>query len=61
MTRPTTEEVEEREQFMQTVADCATNPSKFSEIFLDHKLFDYNQKYVNCNRGSPFSVAFKLK
>ncbi len=49
MTRPTTEEVEEREQFMQTVADCATNPSKFSEIFLDHKLFDYNQKYVNCN------------
>jgi len=49
MTRPTTEEVEEREQFMQTVADCATNPSKFSEVFLDHKLFDYNQKYVNCN------------
>ena len=49
MTRPTTEEVEEREQFMQTVADCATNPSKFSEIFLDYKLFDYNQKYVNCN------------
>jgi|TARA_R110000824_G_scaffold273582_1_gene462056 phage FluMu gp28-like protein len=48
MTRPTNEEVEEREQFMQTVADCATNPSKFSEVFLDHKLFDYNQKYVNC-------------
>jgi phage terminase large subunit-like protein len=48
MTRPTTEEVEEREQFMQTVADCASNPSKFSEIFLDHKLFDYNEKYVNC-------------
>ena len=49
MTRPTTEEVEEREQFMQTVADCATDPSKFSEVFLDHKLFDYNKKYVNCN------------
>ena len=33
---------------MQVVADCADNPSKFSEVFLDHKLFDYNQKYVNC-------------
>ena len=48
MTRPTKEEIAERQQFMQVVADCADNPSKFSEVFLDHKLFDYNQKYVNC-------------
>ena len=48
MARPTTEEVEERKQFMQVVADCATNPSKFSEVFLNHKLFPYNKKYVDC-------------
>ena len=48
MARPTTEEVEERKQFMQVVTDCATDPSKFSEVFLNHKLFDYNKKYVNC-------------
>ena len=48
MTRPTNEEVEERQEFMQTIADCAKNPSLFSEVFLGHKLFDYNQKYVNC-------------
>jgi phage terminase large subunit-like protein len=33
---------------MQVIADCATNASLFSEVFLGHKLFDYNQKYVNC-------------
>ena len=46
--RPTTEEIEDRKQFMQVVTDCATDPSKFSEVFLNHKLFDYNKKYVNC-------------
>ena len=48
MARPTKQELEERQQFMQVVTDCASNPSKFSEIFLDHKLFDYNRKYVDC-------------
>ena len=48
MVRPTNEEIEERKDFMQVIAECATNPSKFSEVFLNHKLFDYNQKYVNC-------------
>ena len=48
MARPTNEEIEERKDFMQVIAECATNPSKFSEVFLNHKLFDYNQKYVNC-------------
>ncbi len=48
MARPTNEDVEERKQFVQVIADCANNPSKFSEVFLNHKLFDYNQKYVNC-------------
>ena len=48
LARPTNEEIEERKDFMQVIAECATNPSKFSEVFLNHKLFDYNQKYVNC-------------
>ena len=48
MVRPTNEEIKERKDFMQVIAECATNPSKFSEVFLNHKLFDYNQKYVNC-------------
>jgi hypothetical protein len=48
LVRPTNEEIEERKDFMQVIAECATNPSKFSEVFLNHKLFDYNQKYVNC-------------
>ncbi len=48
MARPTTEELSERQNLMQTIADCADSPSKFSEIFLDHKLFEYNKKYVDC-------------
>ena len=48
LVRPTNEEVKERKDFMQVITECATNPSKFSEVFLNHKLFDYNQKYVNC-------------
>jgi len=48
MGRPTTEELAERQNFMQVVAECADSPSKFSEIFLGHKLFDYNIKYVDC-------------
>jgi len=48
MPRPTKEQMAERQQFIQVVADCADNPSKFSEVFLDHKLFDYNKKYVDC-------------
>ena len=48
MGRPTNEEIEERQNFMQVVAECADNPSKFSEVFLGHKLFDYNIKYINC-------------
>jgi hypothetical protein len=48
MGRPTTEELSERQDFMQVIAECADSPSKFSEIFLGHKLFDYNVKYVDC-------------
>jgi len=48
LARPTKSDVEERQEFMQTIADCAKNPSLFSEVFLGHKLFDYNVKYVNC-------------
>ena len=48
MARPDKQVLEERENFVQTIADCATNPSLFSKVFLNHELFDYNQKYVNC-------------
>ena len=48
MPRTTMEDLKDRENFVKVVAECVTNPSKFSEIFLDHKLFEYNQKYVNC-------------
>jgi len=52
--QPKKELLLERQNFMQTVTDCVHMPSKFSEIFLDHKLFDYNQKYVDC--GDRFIV-----
>ena len=49
MVRPTTEELSERRDFMQTLVECSTSPSKFSESFLNHKVFDYNKKYVDCD------------
>ena len=48
MARPDKQVLEERQNFVQTIADCASNPSKFSEIFLDHDVFDYNKRYVDC-------------
>ena len=48
MARPQKEVLEERKNFMQVVTECAADPSLFSEVFLDHKLFPYNKKYVNC-------------
>ena len=48
MPQPTKEILVERQNFMQTVTDCVYTPSKFSEIFLDHKLFPYNKEYVDC-------------
>ena len=48
MARPTTEELQERQEFMQSISDCASSPSKFSEVFLGHEVFDYNKKYVDC-------------
>jgi phage FluMu gp28-like protein len=48
MPQPTKELVEERQQFMQSILDCVNKPSVFSEVFLGHKLFDYNKKYVDC-------------
>ena len=49
MARPNKEVLEERQNFLQTIADCADKPSKFSEVFLNHKLFPYNKEYVDCN------------
>ena len=48
MARPQKEVLEERQNFMRVITDCAKDPSLFSEVFLDHKLFPYNKKYVNC-------------
>ena len=47
MGRPTQEVLKERKNFVETVTECVTSPSKFSEIFLDHKLFENNKKYVD--------------
>ena len=48
MARPNKEVLEERQNFLQTITECADNPSKFSEVFLNHKLFPYNKQYVDC-------------
>lgn len=48
MARPEKAVIEERKNFLQVIAECTTNASKFSEVFLNHKLFPYNQKYVDC-------------
>ena len=44
MARPNKEVLEERQNFLQTITDCANSPSLFSEVFLDHDLFEYNKK-----------------
>ena len=41
--------IEERKVFMQSILDCAYTPSVFSKVFLDHDLFEYNKKYVDCD------------
>ena len=48
MARPDAEVLEERQNLLQQIAECAATPSKFSEIFLGHDVFDYNKKYVDC-------------
>ena len=48
MPQPTKEIIAERKNFMQSIVDCVHKPSVFSTVFLDHKLFEYNRKYVDC-------------
>ncbi len=48
MARPDAEVLEERQNLLQQITECAATPSKFSEIFLGHDVFDYNKKYVDC-------------
>ena len=48
MARPDTQTIEDRKDLLQTIAECADKPSKFSEVFLDHDVFDYNKRYVDC-------------
>ena len=43
MPRTDLQTLQERKDFLQTVSECAETPSKFSEIFLDHEVFDYNK------------------
>jgi len=49
MARPTAELLEERADFLQTISECAKKPSKFSSLFLNHKLFNYNAEYTDCS------------
>lgn len=46
--KPSKELLQERQNFLQTITNCVHKPSVFSEVFLSHKLFDYNKKYVDC-------------
>ena len=48
LVKPTDEFLEERRNFVESLTECITKPSAFSEIFLGHKLFEYNKKYVDC-------------
>jgi len=48
LVKPTDEFIEERRNFVESLTECITKPSAFSEIFLGHKLFEYNKKYVDC-------------
>ena len=48
MPRPDTQTIEDRKDLLQTIAECADKPSRFSEVFLDHDVFEYNKKYVDC-------------
>ena len=48
MARPDTQTIEDRKDLLQTIAECADKPSRFSEGFLDHDVFEYNKKYVDC-------------
>lgn len=48
MARPTDELIQERKEFINTIYECAKKPSLFSKVFLNHELFDYNAKYVDC-------------
>lgn len=48
MARPKDDSIEERKNFMEKIVECINKPSKFSEVFLGHKLFPYNAEYVDC-------------
>jgi len=47
MARTEKEIIEKREKMLNLVAEMAKSPSKFSEVMLEHELFDYNKKYVD--------------
>lgn len=51
MARPTDEDVKNREEFLKIIAECALKPSLFSEVFLEHVIYDYNKQYVDSNEN----------
>ena len=55
MPQPTKEIIAERANFMQSIVDCVHKPSVFSDVFLGHKLFEYNRKRVKENEKSQSS------
>ena len=48
MARISEEDIGKREDFVKTFVECAQKPSVFSDVFLNHNLFEYNKKYVDC-------------
>ena len=45
MARISEEDIGKREDFVKTFVECAQKPSVFSDVFLNHNLFEYNKKY----------------
>jgi len=45
--RPDKDIIEERKEFLEQIRECAKKPSRFSELFLDYKLHDYNAEYAD--------------
>ncbi len=45
----TPEEIKQaREEFITEFVECVNKPSKFSEKFLGHEVFEYNKRYADC-------------
>lgn len=54
MPKTPTDIIKQREEFLKTIVECSKKPSKFAELFLDHKLFDYQREYADSNEPFQF-------